>query len=67
MLIIDRFEGDYAVVEYSGENETETMEIPRELVPDDAKEGAILKLVVDKNSTQKRKKEIDDLADDLFK
>lgn len=67
MLIIDRFEGDYAVVEYSGENETETMEIPRELVPDDAKEGAILKLVVDKKSTQKRKKEIDDLADDLFK
>ena len=67
MLIIDRFEGDYAVVEYSGENETETMEIPRELVPDDAKEGAILKLIVDKKSTQKRKKEIDDLADDLFK
>ena len=67
MLIIDRFEGDYAVVEYSGENETETMEIPRELVPDDAREGAILKLVVDKKSTQKRKKEIDDLADDLFK
>ena len=61
-LVIDRFEGDYAILELSLGR---FVEIPRELVPD-AKEGDIVKIIVDKDSTKRRKKEISDLVDNLF-
>lgn len=61
-LVIDRFEGDYAILELSL---GKFVEIPRELVPD-AKEGDIVKIIVDKDSTKRRKKEISDLVDNLF-
>lgn len=61
-LVIDRFEEDYAILELSL---GKFVEIPRELVPD-AKEGDIVKIIVDKDSTKRRKKEISDLVDNLF-
>ena len=63
-LIIDRFEGSWAVVEYEGE----TFDIPRGLLPASAKEGdtLVLTLQVDPADTAARRRRIEDLMDDLF-
>ena len=66
--IIDRFEGDYAVVEFDGK---EMKDIPRcELTPE-AKEGDVIILLkgkyqVDKEETQRRKAEIAKLTENLW-
>ena len=64
MLVIDRFEGDMAVIEYNGK----TFDLPRSLLPREAEEGDVLKLsiTVDKEETAKRKKKIENLVDELF-
>jgi hypothetical protein len=64
MLVIDRFEGDMVVIEYNGK----TFDLPRSLLPREAKEGDVLKLsiTVDNEETKKRKKKIDNLMDKLF-
>lgn len=59
MIIIDRFEGEYAVLE----NDDEMQNIERTLLPDDAKEGDVLIVVdsmyeVDVEGTQKRREEV---------
>ena len=51
-VIVDRFEGDYAVVEIAI---GKCVNIPRVLVPD-AKEGDIIKIEIEKKETGKRKK-----------
>ncbi|MGI6083091.1 MAG: DUF3006 domain-containing protein [Limnochordia bacterium] len=63
-LIIDRFEGSWAVVEYNGE----TFDIPRSLLPPEAKEGGTLTVTfrVDHSETAERKKRVEKLMDDLF-
>jgi hypothetical protein len=63
-LIIDRFEGTWAVVEYEGE----TFDLPRSLLPEDAKEGdtLTLSLQVEAEDTEARRKRIERLMDDLF-
>lgn len=65
MLIIDRFEGDFAVVEYK---EGCTFNLPRSLLPTGAKEGDILTLTmtIDNESAETRKKKIETLMDELF-
>jgi len=63
MLIIDRFEGDYAVVDTG----LGTVNIPRTELPANAKEGDALRFVVDGNTTAARKKNIDDRMNRLFK
>jgi hypothetical protein len=68
VIIIDRFEGDYAVVEFEGVMKP----IMRIDIPDDAREGDLLVLennqwVVDRENTVKLKKEIQKLADSLWK
>ncbi|HHW57288.1 MAG TPA: DUF3006 domain-containing protein [Clostridia bacterium] len=62
--IIDRFEGDWAVIEYGDK----TFNFPKELLPKEAKEGDVLKfdITVDREETEKRRKIIKDLAKDLF-
>lgn len=40
-VIIDRFEGDYAVVEFKSKT---YVNLPRILVPEDAREGDILEI-----------------------
>ena len=66
--IIDRFEGEYAVVE--GEDRGR-VEIPRNIIPQNAKEGDSIvqiggKYVIDEGETQRRKREIEELAKDLW-
>lgn len=69
MLVIDRFEGDYAVVE---DTRTDRMiNIRREFIDDGAKEGDVLALydtfyMVDKAETEKRRSEISELQRNIF-
>ena len=61
-VIIDRFEGDYAVVEIDKEK---FVNLPKELVPN-AKEGDIIIIRVDHEETNKRKEHVKDLMNQLF-
>ena len=61
-VIVDRFEGDYAVVEIAI---GKFVNIPRVLVPD-AKEGDIIKIEIEKKETEERKKYIKDLMNNVF-
>lgn len=67
-VIIDRFEGNYAVCE----KEDRTMvDIEKSKIPSGAKEGDILNIdgdniTIDINATKKRKKEIENLTKDLW-
>jgi|LSQX01.1.fsa_nt_gb hypothetical protein len=65
MLIIDRLEHDFAVVEYES---GKTFNLPRLLLPRDAKEGNEITLTatVDSSGTKERRKNIERLMDDLF-
>lgn len=63
MLIIDRFEGNYAVIETSDG----TVNIPRSDIPSGAKESDVLLLVADSGATEERKKRIDEKMNRLFK
>ncbi|MEW6082177.1 MAG: DUF3006 domain-containing protein [Bacillota bacterium] len=65
MLTVDRFEGEWAVVEYQGT----TFNLPKTLLPSGAKEGDVLhiSIAVDIDTTNKRKSRIKSLEDDLFR
>lgn len=65
MLIIDRFEGEYALIEMN----RKIFHIPKSLIPKGAKEGDVIQIqiTIDKKATDDRKKETQGLADDLFK
>lgn len=65
ICVIDRFEGDWAVIEWKDK----IFNFPRELLPKEVNEGDVLifNVDVDKSETEKRKKAIEDLAKDLFK
>lgn len=61
-VIIDRFEGNYAVVEI---DVGKFVNIPKILLPN-AKEGDIIKIEKDKKETKNRKKNIQKLMNDVF-
>lgn len=61
-VIIDRFEGDYAVVEIEV---GKCVNIPKILIPN-AKEGDIVKIEIDKKETLERKKHIQELVNNVF-
>jgi len=63
MLIIDRFEGDFAVIETSDG----FVSIPKKDLPAGLQEGDILSISVDKNETDSRKKRIEGMMGNLFK
>ena len=63
MLIIDRFEGEYAVIE----TDKGMVNIPRTDVPAAAREGDVLVLGINKAETSGRKERIDGMMDKLFK
>jgi len=63
LLIIDRFEGDFAVVE----TDDGFVNIPRIDLPVGAQEGDVLTLVLDKTGTENRKERIDGMMNKLFK
>ena len=65
--IIDRFEGDIAVVEIDGEN----VDMPKASMPKGAKAGDALvmdgdKITIDVEATKALRKEIEQLMDELF-
>jgi len=67
-VIIDRFEGDFAVCE---KEDRKMIDIERDKVPSTAKEGDVLditndKITIDLEETKKRKKEIEELTKDLW-
>jgi len=62
-VIIDRFEGEYAIVELPDRS---TVDMPKKLIPQGAKEGDVLKIEVDKDETAKRKERIKKLMDELW-
>lgn len=64
-LIIDRFEGDWAVLELAGT----PFSVPRSVIPPGAKEGDVLRfsLDVDAASTKRRRESIRTLEAELFK
>ena len=62
-LIIDRFEGDFAVCEYE---KGKTLDLPTALLPADAKEGDVLRLTVDREATEQQKNDAESLRKRLF-
>lgn len=62
-VIIDRFEGDYAVVELESRK---MVDLHRSLVPKEAVEGDIIEITVNESETKKRKKRIEKLTKDLW-
>jgi len=62
--IIDRFEGDFAIVELSDKT---FVNIPKAAIPPEAKEGAVIDVTVDEKSTAARTEKINNLMNDLFK
>lgn len=64
MYVLDRFEGEIAVIEESREENITLLEISRTLLPSDAEEGDILILdngqwMVDKEATIQRRSQIE--------
>jgi hypothetical protein len=55
-LIIDRFEGDWAVIEYNNS----TFNLPKDLLPEGVKEGLVIdiKVEINKAATEERKESI---------
>lgn len=60
---IDRFEGELAIVELENK---EIIEIPRVILPLDAKEGDIIATSLDARETEERKKRIQEKFESLF-
>jgi hypothetical protein len=61
-VIIDRFEGNFAVVELE---KGKFINLPRLLVPG-AREGDVVDISVNASETAKRRKNIEKLMDNLF-
>ena len=64
MIILERFEGDWAVLEMDGK----IFQIPAELVPAEAREGMCLSMdvFVDDGATEARAEEIRKIFDQFF-
>lgn len=64
MLTIDRFEGEYALIEMN----RRIFHIPKVLLPKSAREGDVItmQITVDKEATERQKQSVERLADKLF-
>jgi hypothetical protein len=62
-IIIDRFEGDYAVVELES---LKTVQMPICLLPNGAVEGDVIIIEIDKDETKKRLANIKKLEQTLW-
>lgn len=65
MFIIDRFEGQWAVIET---DDRTTFNLPRSILPSDAKEGDVITLIaaINRENTQKRREKARSLLDNFF-
>jgi len=66
MYIIDRFEGDWAIIEYK---KRKTFNLPLSLIPPEAKEGDVIFISVKINAdyTKKLRAKVNKIADSIFK
>lgn len=62
-VIIDRFEGEFAVVEMPDKT---TVNMPAVLLPENAAEGDVLEITIDHEESQKRKEKISRLMEELW-
>jgi hypothetical protein len=62
--IVDRFEGDYAVIEYYDK----MLNLPKVFLPMEIREGDVLDVIIllDYNETNKLKSEISELMEDVW-
>jgi hypothetical protein len=60
---IDRFEGKFAVVELENKK---FANIPREAIPEKAKEGDVIRVEIDASKTNRRKHDIDKMTKDMW-
>lgn len=65
VFVIDRFEGQWAVIEY----DRKTFNIPKDMLPNNAKEGDIItfSISLDIEATKKARQDTQELLNDLFK
>ena len=63
-LIVDRIEADFAVCEIE---EGSFADIPLKALPNDVKEGDVIHISVETEETEKRKNNINNLMNSLFK
>lgn len=65
MFIIDRLEENWAVIETE---ERKTFNLPRKILPAEAKEGDVIKIFIeiDAEQTQARRKKSESLLEDFF-
>jgi len=54
-IIVDRFEGEYAVVELENR---QFLHVPRRLLPGGAAEGTVLDVLINERETRERKESI---------
>lgn len=62
-MIIDRFEGEIAVIEI---DENEFIRVPKKILPPSAEEGNVIQIIIDLEGTRARAAVIADLEADLF-
>lgn len=62
-VVIDRFEGNYAVVEIKA---GQTAEMPKVLLPKEAAEGDTIEINIRKDETIERKEKIEKKTKDLW-
>lgn len=60
---IDRFEGDFAIVELP---DGKLVNLPRTAIPKEAQEGDVIQVVIDNNETDKRRKSVEEKMGKLF-
>lgn len=63
-IIIDRFEGKFAVAELENKS---LVNIPRDVLPADTIEGTVLTIEIDQQETKRRETGIKKLMNDLLK
>ena len=63
-LIIDRFEGDFAVIELPN---GQMIDCPKAILPNDAKEGSVLEIIVDEKATNDKLQKITKRMNNLFR
>ncbi len=61
-VIVNRIEGNYLVLELENGN---IVDVTKELIPE-AREGDIIRISIDKEETNKRKDEMQELVDSVF-
>lgn len=62
-VIIDRIQGDYAVVELEDRS---TIDMPLVLLPQGAREGHVIEISINEEESASRKERIEKLCDDLW-